>query len=202
MRRFATALALGTALAPLALAQSFDCAKANSPAEHLICATPVLSDLDVTMTNLYRAALNVNPRRVAEIRRDQTAWWRRREACTDDAACIEEAEVSRIAELKFLIGDSSPTPPVQPMTRKPNVCARPDIVGDWIDQLNKTYEERGEPLKVVDIEAIRTLAFDPDFYVISCHGAIVLGNEARIFGTFTVRKNAAERLMFTWTPDR
>jgi uncharacterized protein len=203
MGRFVTAIVLTAALAASAHAQSFDCAKATSPAERLICVTPILGDLDVTMTNLYRAALNANPTRVAGIRREQTAWWRRREACADDAACIEEAEISRIAELKVLIGDSSPAPTLQPMAKAPNICARPDIVGQWIDDLNKTYQERGYSVKVVDIEVIRTIAYDPDFPDrISCHGAIVLGDDERIFGTFTQRKNAAERLMFTWIEDR
>ena len=51
------------ALAPCSRghAQSFICAKAATPAERLICATPYLVALDVTMTNLYKDVLRRNP---------------------------------------------------------------------------------------------------------------------------------------------
>ncbi|HWE47864.1 MAG TPA: hypothetical protein VG407_17730 [Caulobacteraceae bacterium] len=61
IRLFASCVILGLAVATAASAASFDCAKAKSRSEVLICHTPALSDLDSRMMQTYRADLAVSP---------------------------------------------------------------------------------------------------------------------------------------------
>ena len=90
------------AISPTAYAQSFNCTKAVTQAEHLICANPAtLGALDSTMTNLYRDVIASNPTRANGIRRDQIAWWQVRQSCTS-AGCVEATERDRIAQLTAL----------------------------------------------------------------------------------------------------
>lgn len=88
-------------LATPALAASFDCNKAATPTEHAICATPVLSDLDVTMATLYAVRMQVpmlmGARGAAQD--DQHAFLATRDACGADAACLAAAYQARIATL-------------------------------------------------------------------------------------------------------
>ena len=68
MFRRAAAVVVLVALSSAASAQSFECAKASTPTEHLICSRPALGELDATMAGLYKEALDRNPGRVSEIR--------------------------------------------------------------------------------------------------------------------------------------
>jgi uncharacterized protein len=67
------ATALATAAPTIVRAASFDCAKAKSRSEVLICGDAELSTLDSQMMADYRATLAVTPRPVAE-RLAQRAW--------------------------------------------------------------------------------------------------------------------------------
>ncbi|HEY3814641.1 MAG TPA: hypothetical protein VGL66_15580 [Caulobacteraceae bacterium] len=58
---FASCVLLGLAGAGAASAASFDCAKARSRSELMICQTPALSALDEQMMATYRADLAVSP---------------------------------------------------------------------------------------------------------------------------------------------
>ena len=58
-----------------ALAASFDCAKAKTPREQAICASPELSAADDKMAAAYQAVLTAaTPEMVAEVREGQRAW--------------------------------------------------------------------------------------------------------------------------------
>lgn len=58
-------------------AASFNCAKAKTPQEKAICASPEASAVDDQMAIAYKAALAANPPKVqAEIRLDQLKWVR------------------------------------------------------------------------------------------------------------------------------
>jgi uncharacterized protein len=63
MRRiaFASCVLLSLGFATAASAASFDCAKAKSRTEHLVCDTPQLSQLDEQLAQTYRADLAVSP---------------------------------------------------------------------------------------------------------------------------------------------
>jgi uncharacterized protein len=90
------------ALVPFsAQAQSFNCNRASTPDEVLICQRPELSELDERMSGLYfrlRNSLVGGERRRLEA--DQSAWLRQRRACGRDGGCIARAYRSRIAELR------------------------------------------------------------------------------------------------------
>lgn len=105
-------LALCVLIATPALAQdgpSFDCAKAESSVEKLICADPGLARLDRTVSERYAEA-----RKAAQglgagadeasntLRALQRGWVKGRDDCwkaTDQRACVEDAYLRRDAEL-------------------------------------------------------------------------------------------------------
>ncbi|MBW8269545.1 lysozyme inhibitor LprI family protein [Caldovatus aquaticus] len=93
------ALAVAGAAAP-ARAASFDCARARSPAERLVCADPALSSLDERLAAAYRAALAAVPWQ-RRLRGDQAAWLRAtRDRAAGDPATLAAAYRARIAALE------------------------------------------------------------------------------------------------------
>ena len=104
----AAALAVATlALRGPAHAAGFDCRKAHSVVEKLICAHPKLSRLDDEMNRLYQAiegetrGVDGETGAVSDpFGKDQTRWRETvRDICTD-APCIERAYAARIAQVK------------------------------------------------------------------------------------------------------
>ena len=99
--RIAGLIALGF-LSGLVQAASFDCAKATTPTEKLICANPRVSDLDEYLGRYYSAARAALGRGGACLVPNQREWLRRvRNACKD-AACLENSYLQRLAELDAL----------------------------------------------------------------------------------------------------
>jgi uncharacterized protein len=83
--------------AALAGTASFDCSKASTRVEMVICADPLLAEFDVALANAYRTTLSqsFSP---SEIRQQQTSWLKRRNACREPD-CIRAAYRLRLAEL-------------------------------------------------------------------------------------------------------
>lgn len=81
-----------------ARAQSFECEKARSRVEHLICATPALRTADEQMFDAFNAAMDIAADQ-PKVRRDQRAWLKQRDACAS-AACVSAAYQARAAVLK------------------------------------------------------------------------------------------------------
>lgn len=77
---------------------SFDCGKAATRVETLICATPRLGVLDIEMSELYEKAI---PAPAKWHRRLQVNWLAQRDDCSD-AACMEALYKSRIEQLGVL----------------------------------------------------------------------------------------------------
>lgn len=77
-RHLASILALATyGAGQIAQAASFDCAKATSAREHLICGTPYLSKMDQDLGALYAKALtSLSPEGAASLRQSEQAWFR------------------------------------------------------------------------------------------------------------------------------
>lgn len=103
LTRLAPPLAL--LLAPLAapaqgVSPSFDCARAGTPAEFAICASPTLAALDRALAGSYRAARDrlgaAGRQRLLD---DQRAWLARRDGCGGDPACLAGVMQSRIDAL-------------------------------------------------------------------------------------------------------
>ena len=78
-------------------AASFDCSKARSLPERMICGDPRLSDLDDQLAAAYASALQTasSP---DQVRAEQRQWMAERNRCTT-AACLGEAYRQRTAAL-------------------------------------------------------------------------------------------------------
>jgi uncharacterized protein YecT (DUF1311 family) len=76
-------------------AASFDCAKASSPTEKMICQNPSISKLDDRLSAAYKEAKKTNPSIVEE----QRAWLKKTRECKDEQ-CLEGLYVTRVQELE------------------------------------------------------------------------------------------------------
>jgi uncharacterized protein YecT (DUF1311 family) len=107
---FAAFFAVNFAIPLAAQSPGFDCAKATTPQEKAICASPELSKADAEMTVAYRGLLSSVPPEVqAEIRANQRAWLRNRLSVCNPAdatnfiSCLLEAEDSRATALRDMV---------------------------------------------------------------------------------------------------
>lgn len=80
------------------LPASFDCRKAATSVEKVICGDPQISDLDGQLAKLYAAALRTGASQDA-VRTAQRAWIKLRNGCAD-SSCVKAAYEERIAELR------------------------------------------------------------------------------------------------------
>ena len=81
-------------------AQSFDCAKASTSVERMICDDPRLGELDSEVAEAYQIALRDSPWASANrrIRADQKAWVARRDRCAS-ARCVRKMYQMRLGQL-------------------------------------------------------------------------------------------------------
>ena len=82
-------------------AASFDCAKAETADEKVVCADRALNDEDVEMSVLYsqlNPLLGMGAR--GDLDDEQIAWLKRRASCGDDRACLSKAYQDRIRQLR------------------------------------------------------------------------------------------------------
>lgn len=89
-----------------AFAASFDCAKARSRQEKLICSTPALSKADETMTAKYAearsAAARISAEEASEPKENQSAWILYGiQRCAPEVTCLSKSYQDRIAFLDF-----------------------------------------------------------------------------------------------------
>ena len=104
MMRFIALFVLATL--PASANPSFDCARADSGAERMVCAEPALADLDRELATTFRAALSgpdMTGRRAQVLRATQRGWIKGRDDCwkaEDEAICIRDGYALRIAELR------------------------------------------------------------------------------------------------------
>ena len=99
MRNRVTLVIFALAIASSAFAQSFDCAKAQSRIEKMVCADRAVADLDEYLGRYYSAARAGNAKAASCLQSDQAQWLKtRRDACRD-AACLKSAYLDRLAEL-------------------------------------------------------------------------------------------------------
>jgi uncharacterized protein len=91
-----------------AQAASFDCAKARSKQEKLICSTPVLSQADDVMAAKYKeahvVAAKISQDEASQIKADQAGWILSGiHDCTPDIKCLSSSYKKRIAFLDFYL---------------------------------------------------------------------------------------------------
>lgn len=79
-------------------AASFDCAKASTKVEHLICDDQELSKLDEELAQSYKAALQDHTQ-ADTIRYQQKIWMKVRNACAD-MTCLRNAYSGRLTSLR------------------------------------------------------------------------------------------------------
>lgn len=96
MRHFILSIAVAL-MAGNAHTASFDCAKASTKVEKLICADRELSELDDRMANAYEWDTEGGDA-LPRFRGSQKAWLAKRNVCAD-ADCIRQRYDERIAEL-------------------------------------------------------------------------------------------------------
>jgi uncharacterized protein YecT (DUF1311 family) len=83
-----------------AVPASFDCRRARTPAERVVCADPALADADQELVSAYDQALAAGVP-AWRLERQQRRWLRAREDAARDApAAVAEVYAARIAELQ------------------------------------------------------------------------------------------------------
>jgi uncharacterized protein len=94
------------------LAAGFDCERARSPAEKLICSDPELSRLDDDLSVLYQRAKAAAPDQTAFVAENVREWKRREQTCADKA-CLMAWYADRRGQLAQYVpgAPSSPMPP-------------------------------------------------------------------------------------------
>lgn len=113
-----TLLSMG--LTPPAQAASFDCAKASTKIEKLICTDAALSLLDEELAGAYKAALQ-DEKQADSIRQAQKQWMKERNTC-DDAYCVKRTYAARLEGLSNN-GESTGRETVAPSTTSAQVKA-------------------------------------------------------------------------------
>lgn len=99
MRQATLAVLAGLALTYSAHGASFDCGKAQTWVEKLICESKELSKLDDDLAVAYTFALRFN-NKTASVRQEQKQWLKERNSCTD-ADCLKDAYAARIQKLSL-----------------------------------------------------------------------------------------------------
>lgn len=111
-------------LSGIASAASFDCSKASSRVEKLICSDPGLSKQDDILGQLYRKAkaASSSPEGLTKQARENLKW---REANCDDRACIEEWYANIIPFYQAQLANSNIAP-------KPTPTPAPPVNVPWV----------------------------------------------------------------------
>ncbi|MEM9471205.1 MAG: lysozyme inhibitor LprI family protein [Pseudomonadota bacterium] len=90
-------------------APSFDCSKAGTQVENMICDHPKIAQLDSDLADAYRTALRDSPWASANrrIRAEQKEWIARRDRC-ETPRCLRQVYHQRIAVLYGEVAGSGP----------------------------------------------------------------------------------------------
>jgi len=136
---------------------SFDCAKAQSVTEKMICASRELSGLDSRLASMYRQALATESTSEAE----QRAWLKRRDAvCGADREdkCLADAMQKRRMELYYNDMGVSASPPPRALTYR-------DLIGTWEARAVRVFSNPGAVVSLSDDDPKYlgvVVAFEPD----------------------------------------
>lgn len=138
----AAALLVCVGLAVSAQAASFDCGKAGTKVEHIICDNPEISELDEELSVAYKAALKDN-QQADSIKQTQKQWMKDRNSCKD-VDCVKSAYQNRLFALKQIhpnvVADNShrqktTTPPYELLQEEPYEPLS-EICGEFTAMLN------------------------------------------------------------------
>mgnify|MGYP000853181553 FL=1 len=112
-------------------AASFDCTKATTEVEKLVCADAALSAQDEALAATYRQAASLTTPGDTEPRASQRAWLKQRNACTE-AECVANAYRARIAELEDAIGQD----------------LNAEAIAGSYTRRDRNYSDEGEPSEI------------------------------------------------------
>ncbi len=153
--------------AHIADAQSFDCAKAQTRVEKMICADRGIADLDEYLARYYAASRAEIPGAAGCLQSDQAQWLTStRDACTD-GACLKSAYLNRLAELDPLQPGASALknvalppgpalvwvvpPAADTVAAPPNPKAQPyEAIGSLIDDIATNPNSEGLAIRLKD----------------------------------------------------
>ncbi len=93
----------------VAAAPSFDCMKATTDVERLICATPSVAALDVKLSGAYRRLLGLGEDRAA-LKREQVSWLKVKRNVCESAECLRSEYQSRVDDLEARVEHYSTSP--------------------------------------------------------------------------------------------
>lgn len=104
----------GLLVVALANAASFNCSKASSKVEHIVCDNRNISKLDEELAQRFKGALQ-DHERAALVIQSQRQWLKNRNLCAD-VQCVTQAYTNRLADLSAVnsirgISSSIPLPP-------------------------------------------------------------------------------------------
>lgn len=102
--------------APVNAEDSFDCKKAATNVEHLICDSPELEKLDATVSRGYVGMLLTDSKEISyddPVRNGQLDWLRNVRNKCETQACLFDAYRSRIRFIKSRISSAYPSYPAQ-----------------------------------------------------------------------------------------
>ncbi|MDD2893426.1 MAG: hypothetical protein PHF20_05810 [Halothiobacillaceae bacterium] len=109
MRTTANTLAAVSALCFITFAQidtaqavGFDCGKASTKIEHIICDDPEISKLDEELNTSYLELLRVDRAQADSHKQSQRQWMKGRDAC-EDTGCVGEVYISRLKAINALL---------------------------------------------------------------------------------------------------
>ena len=102
---------LGLSLQSVANAASFDCSKASTQVERLICGDSALSKMDEVMAEAYRAALR-DKKSAGAVMRLQRQWVKERDSTCASAECVKLAYDKQLTLLKLPISTTEAGIPV------------------------------------------------------------------------------------------
>lgn len=103
----AAILAFATCLASSAPeAASFDCGKAETPDEKVICEDRSLNDLDVETAVRFEILKELLPMgNRAKLLEDQEVWLKERHTCQADLSCLRSAYTTRLKILRGVFSE-------------------------------------------------------------------------------------------------
>jgi uncharacterized protein YecT (DUF1311 family) len=170
-------------LSPLSFAQSFDCKKATTETEKLICSNDELKRLDIELNKLYKQLISNTIVDKDHLRKKQQEWLKTRERSTTYHAMIKAGKVSKETKAGYeikanLYGDrdnefkelykKSPTPAT---TIAAMYRYRIREFERWVYELsvgtvpgNNSWTEEEQKLFLSMYEAYKIYGFDNDIF--------------------------------------
>lgn len=139
------------ALTSIAQAASFDCSKASTKVETLICRNSSLSDLDLKLNARYKIAIaEGNDSEKLALREQQLKWLQKvRNRCVD-AACLQSAYLKRAKEFNWVTKNAENAALCEELRRKND--DRIGLVEFVLDEKHIDQEDANLAIPNVDID--------------------------------------------------